>query len=244
MTAQPNQSLIDGITCLQELSSSSRPLGNKELAERLGINVVKVNRLLKSLKSIGMVEQNKQRKYVCGSGIHLLAAQSLHNSTILRASLRVALGQDYNDRTLAIGTLWRTSVIYTYYALDTHSPLEGLSGYRTTDVNVSTIGQALLAEKVATNDLDNVNSDQISEELLCRLPSISRQLEDVGYFANFVDEQFIDNICILLRFEGMSIGLAFANINIHSDDLQNYVQELRAIASAIKDECLTLANPH
>ena len=240
MTAQPNQSLIDGITCLQELSSSSRPLGNKELAERLGINVVKVNRLLKSLQSIGMVEQNKQRKYVCGSGIHLLAAQSLHNSTILRASLRVALSRAYSDRTLAIGTLWRTSVIYTYYALDTHSPLEGLSGYRTTDVNESTIGQALLAEKVGINGSNEDYSGHIGEELLNRLPSITQQIQDTGYYAHFVDSHYIDNICVLLRFEGMSIGLAFANIHVHTDDMQAYVDELQFIANAIKDECLAL----
>ena len=37
LPAQPNQSLIDGLECLQALSSTDRPVGSRELARMLGL---------------------------------------------------------------------------------------------------------------------------------------------------------------------------------------------------------------
>ncbi|MBI1519690.1 IclR family transcriptional regulator, partial [Escherichia coli] len=39
MSSQPNQSLIDGIRCLQYLVSSDRAIGCRELARLMDINI-------------------------------------------------------------------------------------------------------------------------------------------------------------------------------------------------------------
>ena len=52
MSSQPNQSLIDGIRCLQYLVSSDRAIGCRELARLMGTNATRVNRLLMTMAAI------------------------------------------------------------------------------------------------------------------------------------------------------------------------------------------------
>ena len=82
MSSQPNQSLIDGIRCLQYLVSSDRAIGCRELARLMGINPTRVNRLLMTMAAIGLTTQDEQRRYLPGPGIHALAAQAIRGSTL------------------------------------------------------------------------------------------------------------------------------------------------------------------
>ena len=84
LNAQPNKSLIDGITTLQALATSPDPVGCRELARRLDIDPIKVNRLLKTLAYLGIARQTADRKYTAGPGMHVLAAQSLFASGLIR----------------------------------------------------------------------------------------------------------------------------------------------------------------
>ena len=88
LNAQPNKSLIDGITTLQALATSPDPVGCRELARRLDIDPIKVNRLLKTLAYLGIARQTADRKYTAGPGMHVLAAQSLFASGLIRRALR------------------------------------------------------------------------------------------------------------------------------------------------------------
>jgi len=56
MPAQPNLSLINGLTCLQELIASPSLVGSRELARRLGLEPTRVNRLLGTLAQLGLAE--------------------------------------------------------------------------------------------------------------------------------------------------------------------------------------------
>src|SRR5262245_29763060 len=87
LPAQPNQSLIDGLACLQALASSSEAVGNRELARALGLEPTRVNRLLKTLAHLGLAEQDAQRRYRPGPAIHVLAAQSLFGSKLIRRAI-------------------------------------------------------------------------------------------------------------------------------------------------------------
>ncbi|VTM22081.1 Uncharacterised protein [Raoultella terrigena] len=80
MSSQPNQSLIDGIRCLQYLVTSGRAIGCRELARLMGINATRVNRLLMTMAAIGLTQQDEQRRYLPGPGIHALAAQAIRGS--------------------------------------------------------------------------------------------------------------------------------------------------------------------
>lgn len=87
MSSQPNQSLIDGIRCLQYLVSSDRAIGCRELARLMDINTTRVNRLLMTMASIGLTMQDEHRRYLPGPGIHALAVQAIRGSALFSHAL-------------------------------------------------------------------------------------------------------------------------------------------------------------
>ena len=87
MSSQPNQSLIDGIRCLQYLVSSDRAIGGRELARQMGMNSTRVNRLLMTMASIGLTVQDEQRRYLPGPGVQALAAQAIRGSSLFAQAL-------------------------------------------------------------------------------------------------------------------------------------------------------------
>jgi len=89
LPAQPNQSLIDGLACLQQLASEREPVGGRELARDLGLEPTRVHRLLRTLAHLGLAQQDAQRRYRPGPGIHVLAAQAMFGSGLLRRALPV-----------------------------------------------------------------------------------------------------------------------------------------------------------
>ena len=116
LNAQPNKSLIDGITTLQALATSPDPVGSRELARRLDIDPVKVNRLLKTLAYLGIARQTADRKYTAGPGMHVLAAQSLFASGLIRHALPVLENLRRFGHTVALGVLWQDNVSYLFHA--------------------------------------------------------------------------------------------------------------------------------
>ncbi|MGL6260097.1 helix-turn-helix domain-containing protein [Vibrio sp. WXL103] len=231
MVAQVNQSVIDGIVCLQELASSKSPVGPKELAARLGINETKVIRLLGTLKLMGMVEQNSQRKYTCGPGVQLLAAQSYHSSPLFRAAVKVAMHNNYNDRILAVGLLWRNSVVYMYHAMPEQEPAEGIGGYHLVDVADSCIGQALLAVSSDDNIQEQIQSfdDVQQEKFLAQVPGVREN----GVLVHRGKEGQVSNMCALVNVQGLTAGIAFAALDISESEVESYLAELKGLVADI-----------
>jgi DNA-binding IclR family transcriptional regulator len=114
--AQPNQGLIDGIATLQALATSSEPIGCREIARQIGIDPTKVNRLLKTLTYLGIARQTANRKYTAGAGMHVLAAQSLFASGLIRRALPVLESLRKFGHTVALGVLWNDNVSYLFHA--------------------------------------------------------------------------------------------------------------------------------
>ena len=112
---QPNLSLIDGITVLQAVTSSSVPLGSREVARMLGMEHTRANRFLKTLVYTGMLRQTADRKYSVGPGIHIIAAQSIYASGILRVSVPELDGLLPLGYLVSMGVLWRGLVSYLYH---------------------------------------------------------------------------------------------------------------------------------
>lgn len=143
--AQPNQSIIDGFTCLQALAAASQPVAMSQLARELGIEPTRMNRILKTLAYVGLAMQTANRKYTCGPGIHVLAAQSLFASGLLHRALpelnalrqQVGLG-------VAMGMLWHDRVSYLYHA-SLQSPENPIARVGSFPATKSGIGMALLA---------------------------------------------------------------------------------------------------
>lgn len=145
MATQLNQGLIDGLACLNTLAASAEPLGGRELARRVGIHHVKVNRLLMTLAEVGLVRQNDQRRYLPAGGLHVLAALALHGSGLLRRARPVLadLHARWPDQTLAIGARWQDQVTYLYH----HRGGDGLGTGSSNLIPAehSSVGQVLLA---------------------------------------------------------------------------------------------------
>ncbi|MFC7619402.1 helix-turn-helix domain-containing protein [Microlunatus sp. GCM10028923] len=144
--AQPNQSLIDGLAALQALAARNGPIGSRELARSLGIEPTRANRLLKTLAYVGLAEQDESRKYRPGPGIHVLAAQALHGSDLLRRSVEPLERLLPLGHMVALGVLWRTEVCYLYFARTGDTPGQMLGREAAYPAAGSGLGLALLAD--------------------------------------------------------------------------------------------------
>jgi DNA-binding IclR family transcriptional regulator len=146
LNAQPNQSLIDGIVTLQALATSPEPVGCRELARRLDLDATKVNRLLKTLAYLGIARQTSDRKYTAGAGMHVLAAQSLFASGLIRRALPVLENLRHFGHTVALGVLWEKNVSYLFHAPPGIEASRGLGRIGLLPATTSGIGIVLLSE--------------------------------------------------------------------------------------------------
>ena len=144
---QLNRSLIDGIATLQALSLAGRPVGSRELARQLEMDTTRVNRFLRTLTLIGVARQTTNRKYTIGPGIHVLAAQSLFASQLLRVSLKPLESLKRYGLIVALGILWRDNVTYLYHANPDTPAAEALGRIGLYPATASGVGMALLARQ-------------------------------------------------------------------------------------------------
>jgi len=145
LPAQPNQSLVDGLACLQALASASENVGVHELARQLGLEPTRVHRLLKTLAHLGIAEQDERKKYRPGPGLHVLAAQSLHGSGLLRRAFGPLEQLQAHKELVALGVLWRDKVSYLYHWRPGLTSAEALGRRDLFDASRSSIGLVLLA---------------------------------------------------------------------------------------------------
>ncbi len=144
MPAQPNQSLADGIALLQRLCDHGQGIGSRELARQMDWEPTRANRLLGTLRDLGLAEQDGGRRYRPGPGIHLLAAQCLNGSGLLAAALPV-LRKLRSRYGVALGVLWQGRVCYLLHAARGRPIEEGLRRTGTLPAEHSSIGMALEA---------------------------------------------------------------------------------------------------
>lgn len=147
LPAQPNQSLIDGLACLQALASVREPIGSRQLARLLDLEPTRVNRLLKTLAYLGLAEQDGRRKYRPGPAIHVLAAQSLFGSGLIRRAIGPLESLGRLGHTVAMGILWRDQTCYLYHAAPGAPTNQRLGHGRLYPAVTSGLGMALLAHR-------------------------------------------------------------------------------------------------
>jgi len=145
LPAQPNQSLIDGLTCLQAVVSAAAPQGTRELGRRLGLEPTRVSRLIKTLAHLEMVKQGDDRKYQAGPAIHVLSAQALFASSLLRRALGPLAKLQQGSLIVALGVLWRDQVAYLFHALPGMTAAAALGRVGLYPASRSGIGLPLLA---------------------------------------------------------------------------------------------------
>ncbi|WP_029591074.1 hypothetical protein [Franconibacter pulveris] len=176
MSSQPNQSLIDGIRCLQYLVSSDRAIGCRELARLMNINTTRVNRLLMTMASIGLTMQDEQRRYLPGPGIHALAAQAIRGSALFSQALPQLERHAPKEIVVALGVLWEDQVIYIYHASPGSQPGQALAGFHMLPAWQSVIGMSLLA-----SESDDALAPRFTPEQWTALSPHLTQQREQGY---------------------------------------------------------------
>jgi len=142
---QPNQSVIDGIRCLQGVAARSGPVGVSELAEELGLETTRVHRLLRTLAYMGLLRWTEKRKYAPGPALPVLATQTLHASGFYKAIGPLETLHGELNMITAMGVLWNRSVSYLYHA-DPGQPLsQAIGSFGLWPATEAGLGVALLA---------------------------------------------------------------------------------------------------
>lgn len=145
LPAQPNQSLLDGLQCLQIVASSHDPVGVRELARKMDKDPTRINRLLKTLAHTGYLHQTNKRKYTSGPGIHALSTLALFSSGMMRGALPPLEALSEHQLTVALGVLWNGYVSYLYYHTPDMTVADGIGRMSRTIATQSSIGTILMA---------------------------------------------------------------------------------------------------
>lgn len=115
LPAQPNQSIMSGMKCLEEIVSLVEPVGSRELARLLGEEHTKVNRILGTLCHLGYVEKTPANKYKAGPAIHIMASLTLNSSQLLHSAIEPLKELLETKLTVALGVLWKKKVSYIFH---------------------------------------------------------------------------------------------------------------------------------
>lgn len=206
MSSQPNQSLIDGIRCLQYLVSSDRAIGCRELARLMDINPTRVNRLLMTMAAIGLTTQDEQRRYLPGPGIHALAAQAIRGSTLFSKALPLLETYAPKDIVVAMGVLWEDQVIYIFHSRPGSHISQALAGFHMMPACQSVIGMALLA---AEND--EVLAQRFSADEMSRIAPFLQQQRQQGHVVWQHDDGEL-SLSRPIQFGSHRAALAFAGM--------------------------------
>ena len=218
MSSQPNQSLIDGIRCLQYLVSSDRAIGCRELARLMGINTTRVNRLLMTMASIGLTMQDEHRRYLPGPGIHALAAQSIRGPELFSHAPR--------DIVVALGVLWEDQVIYIWHAVPGSQASQALAGFHMLPAWQSVIGMSLLA-----SEPDDALIPRFTPEQWQNLaPHVAQQREQGRVIWHHDDGE----VSMAVPVGAHHAALAFAGMwNIDDESVRSRLDELTALNATL-----------
>lgn len=237
--AQPNNSLINGLACLQLVVSRDEPVGVRELARELQLSPTRVSRLLSTLAHIGLVTQTPRRKYRPGPAVHVLAAQSLHASPLLGLALPHLLNFRRDGFTVALGVLWRRQVCYLFHERPAQNLEESIGRHEVYPAERSSAGMVMLADAgvaAPSEPISGLEYLNIAGDWEFALQQIRYQ----GYAA--------------LRYQNgeISIGapigspavaaIAISGNHVSEDFIPELAERLRRAANAISDALLKSAS--
>lgn len=142
---QPIKGLIDGITVLQAVAVRREPSSVTALSEELGLEKTRVHRILGTLAHLGILHRTDKGLYDAGSGMHVLAAQSMFSSGLVQSALPRLEELGATGLTVGFGVLWRDKVSFLYHQTPGLTPLESLGRIGLYEATRSSVGLALLA---------------------------------------------------------------------------------------------------
>lgn len=162
LPAQPNQSIMNGMQCLEEIVSLTEPIGSRELARQLNEEHTKINRILGTLCHLGYVEKTPNNKYKIGPAIHIMASLTLTSSKLLHCAIEPLKELLKTELTVALGVLWKQKVSYIFHGNHT-LPFESCIGshilYPEEKSSIGTIIRIFNKESNITTDDKKILND-------------------------------------------------------------------------------------
>ncbi len=158
---------------LQELAADRNPVSGLALAKKLNMSPVRVNRLLKTFAYLGYAYQTTSRKYAVGPGIHVMAAQTMAASGLLRRAFEYLELLSREAATVALGMLWKKQVCYLFHKSRSMAMGAGIGSRNLYAAQESSIGMALLAELRDERVRELYDGENV-DELLDKLAEVRR----------------------------------------------------------------------
>lgn len=234
LPAQPNNSLITGIECLQHLVGAGGPIGSREVARRMGLTHTRVNRLLGTLAYMGLLEQDAERRYRPGPALHALAAQSMMASGLLPAALPSLLELRRDGYTVALGTLWSGLVCYLFHERPGQQLEDAILRHELTPADHSAIGVALLASRPGSPAKPPKLAKGLRTTLLPGqdVETLVQEAREKGY-ALLRYEDDVKSIGVTIGSPPIA-GLAVSGLHIGEEFVPEIAERLHALALEIE----------
>lgn len=229
--AQPNQSLIDGLEVLRALAMAHAPVGSREVARQLKLEPTRANRLLKTLASIGIADQTSDRRYRPGPGMHMLAAQSLRGSGLLRVAVPLLQSMARPGLVVAMGTVWRGQVCYLYHASIDTAPADAIGHRPAFPAWQSGVGVAALSSLPVDQVREHLRSIDSRAERE-QLKSLVAKARDQRFAYVEQTEQRI-GLAVGIPQTGVAVGVSG---RIDTSQITPLVQQLNRIANTLSTE--------
>lgn len=235
LPAQPNQSLIDGLAVLTALAGVGESVGSRELGRRLGLEPTRVNRLLKTLAALGLAEQDEFRRYRPGPAIHVLAAQSLHGSGLIRRALPHLEALHQHGLLVALGVLWKNQVCYLYHGEPGMRAADALGRVSLVPATETGVGTMLLASRSDSEvrelyrGVDTIPNHASIDDLVCVLQRARRD----GWVRVVTARKPLLRSTVAVPIGALGYAAIAFSGSIPADDAPRYVRLLRDAAVAI-----------
>lgn len=239
LPAQPVNGLVDGLRLLQELAVREEPVSGLELARELGVEPTRMNRLLKTLDYLGMADRTPDRRYQAGPGVHVLAAQAMSKSKLLRFSAKRLEAISAPGCIKALGVLWSDKVSYLFHKGPGADLLSSLGGHKTYAATMSSIGMALLAE-LEEAELDALYAGKPTPGF-ASLDALKRELEQGRARGYGRLETSPKNLSVAIVIGSPAKGAAAISGPLSPEAEREAVEALRAACSEIAFEMSTKA---
>ncbi|WP_298238985.1 helix-turn-helix domain-containing protein [uncultured Algibacter sp.] len=233
LPSQPILGLIDGMEVLQLLASTDTEMSGADISRTLKIEKTKVNRILKTLAYQGFAEVSINKKYRLGPAIHVLSAQILHGSKLIKNALRYLIELTELNVVVAMGVLWRDKVAYTYHWEPGIEPVDGLGRVDLFPATQSSIGLKLLSEKTDEGIAEIIDFNEVisgfssKDDFMATINQIRKQ--GFGYTV------FGSRASIAVKIgEPARAAIALANIN-NEVPVQEYIDVLQEKIAKIEE---------
>ena len=240
-----NQSIIKAFTLLDAFTTDKKVWGVRELALKSGYNKSTTYRLLSTLVSLQVVQQNENEKYSLGSKLFELGNRvSLYQSLINATKIPIRDIAIHIQETVLFGVLKNNQVFYINKAESIQGLKISTSIGSHQPINATAIGKVLLAfssDSKQQNMLNLMSFNSYTKNTITKKNEFIRELEKTkkqGYALD-LEEFELGLICVAIPIFNKnnkligSISASGPSSRFELKNVSNYISILKDGASKI-----------